>query len=95
MLLFLLHDKFRDRPERRPPATPVFGQFREDARALFGAGLFLSLWCVLRLFAARGHGLNVDVVLALLCLYVGVAAVLRSVLDLRFNRRRRAKGCAR
>ena len=75
MLLFLLRDNFRE-PHYAPPSSaraPV-----PYAVELFVSGLFLSSWCLLRLIAEHGDQLAVDRALALLCLALGVWAMLRS-----------------
>jgi hypothetical protein len=82
MLLFLLHDNFRELPEA-PRAARVARKFCRDAKALLGAGLFLSAWCLLRLLVKSGEGFNFDIALALGCLCLGVRAVLRSLRTLR------------
>jgi hypothetical protein len=77
MLLFLLRDNFRE-PPYAPPAPaqlPV-----PYAAELFASGLFLSSWCLLRLFGQRGDRLAFDRGVAVLCLAVGVWAMLRSLL---------------
>jgi hypothetical protein len=73
MLLFLLHDNFHELPGGAPR---VVVEFRRDAQALLGAGLFLTFWCVLRLLAASGRGVSFDVALAVASLCLGVGAVL-------------------
>jgi hypothetical protein len=77
MLLFLLRDSFRE-PHYAPsgPAQPP----APYAAELFASGLFLSSWCLLRLFAQHGDRLAADRALAVLCLAVGVWAMLRSLL---------------
>ena len=82
MLIFLLHDKFREPPEP-PPSAALVVRFRKDARALFAAGLVLSAWCALRLLTAHGRGFSVvDIALALPCLGLGIAAALRGARSL-------------
>ena len=76
MLLFLLHDNFHELPRGAPR---VVAESRRDAQALLGAGLFLTFWCVLRLLAASGAGVNFDVALAVASLGVGVGAVLHGL----------------
>jgi hypothetical protein len=78
MLLFLLHDNFRELPGR--PRVVV--DFRRDAQALLGAGLFLTFWCVLRLLADPGAGVSFDVALAVASLCLGVGAVLHGIRSL-------------
>jgi hypothetical protein len=71
MLLFLLHENFRELPE---PAPPVVVKFRGDSQAILGAGLFVTVWCTLRLLAGSGEGPSFDVGLAVACWCVGAAA---------------------
>ena len=87
MLLFLLHDNFREPPERPLQAPRRRVTVRDEARALLLAGLVLSVWCGVRLLAAYGHGPSVDVALAIPCLCLGLAAMARSARDLRASRR--------
>jgi hypothetical protein len=75
MLLFLLRDNFRE-PHYAPPA-PSQSPY---ATELFASGLFLSSWCLLRLFAQHGDRLAADRALAVLCLAVGIWAMIRSLL---------------
>jgi hypothetical protein len=82
MLLFLLRDNFRELPES-PRAAHRVPEFCPDARAVLGAGLFLSAWCALRLLADPGVGLSVDVVLAVACLCLGIVAALHGARTLR------------
>jgi hypothetical protein len=79
MLLFLLSDHFRELPDKAPT---IVVQFRSDARALLGAGLFLAVWCVLRLLAASDEGMSFDVALAVACLCLGVGTALHCVRSL-------------
>ncbi len=76
MLLFLLSDNFRERPERPVGVLGVI-EVRADVQASLLAGLFLTGWCLLRL-ALASQGRSLDLVLATLCLMLGVGAVLRS-----------------
>jgi hypothetical protein len=77
MLLFLLSDNFRERPER--PAAQVLGvtEIRAGVQASLLAGLFLTGWCLLRL-AAPSQGRSLDLVLAVFSLTLGVGTVLRA-----------------
>jgi hypothetical protein len=79
MLLFLLHDNFRELPGSAPR---VVVESRRDAQALLGAGLFLAFWCVLRLLAASGAGVSFDVALAVVSLCLGVCAALHAIRSL-------------
>jgi hypothetical protein len=76
MLLYLLHDKFRELPHEPSPAIP---RLDRNQRALLGAGLFLSLWCVLRLLAARGDQFAVDAPIAVAALCLGLRAIRQSI----------------
>ncbi|HWZ88849.1 MAG TPA: hypothetical protein VNW92_08360 [Polyangiaceae bacterium] len=84
MLLFVLSDNFRELPEQ--PELPC-SHLRADTRALFASGLFVALWCALRLLVARGEGFSVDVALAVPFLGVGLAAVLSAARDLQARHR--------
>ncbi len=74
MLLFLLHE-FRASPDEPQRALP---RLDRDQRALLAAGLFLSLWCMLRLLAARGEHFGVDAALAVSALWLGLRAIRQS-----------------
>jgi hypothetical protein len=76
MLLFVLSDNFREPPEH-PELSRA--QARADARALLASGLFVTLWCALRLLAAKGEGLSVDVAIAVPFLGLGIGTVLSAV----------------
>ena len=84
MLLFLLRD-FREPSYVPLPTTPTKGGY---AAELLTSGLFLSAWCVLRLFAAHGESFAVDRALALPCLALGLWVVLRSLRSLGVGRGR-------
>jgi hypothetical protein len=88
MLLFVLQDKFRDRPP--PSAAEPEGKPRDYGSALFAAALFLSAWSGLRLIATREVSFGFDVALAAGCLVLGLATMahcLRSLGPTRENRR--------
>jgi hypothetical protein len=91
MLLFLLRDNFREPPYVPHRATPTTGWY---AAELLAAGLFVSVWCALRLLVGRGEGSAVDAVLAVPSLVLGLWVVFRSVRELTVATRvcRRGKG---
>jgi len=76
MLLFVLSNDFRELPEQPEPSSE---ELRADARALLASGLFLTLWCTLRLLAAKGEGFSDDAALATAFLGLGVGTVLHAV----------------
>jgi hypothetical protein len=83
MLLFLLHDHFHELPGPAPRFILKSRDSRADARAMLGAGLFVIVWCTLRLLAASGDGPSFDIGLAVACWCVGVGAALHGIRGLR------------
>jgi hypothetical protein len=84
MLLFLAHYPFRETPPLPHRVTSPNGNY---TRVLLAAGLFVCFWCCLRLFGTRGAGFALDAVLAVPCLVLGLAVVLRTSRQLRAERR--------
>jgi len=79
MLLFLLRDNLPEPGYAPRPTAPTKGAY---AAELLTSGLFLSVWCVLRLLSARGDSFVVDSALALACLALGLWVALCSVRSL-------------
>jgi hypothetical protein len=79
MLLFLLRDNLPEPGYAPRPTAPTKGAYAVE---LLASGLFLSVWCVLRLLSAHGDSFVVDCALALPCLVLGLWVVLRSVRSL-------------
>lgn len=77
MLLFVLQDKFCDRPP--PSAAQPQGKPRDYSSALFAAALFLSVWSSLRLIAPREVSFGFDAALAAACLVLGLATMVHCV----------------
>ena len=77
MLSFLLRDNFREPAYAPPPASSPPDPY---AAELLASGLFLSVWCVLRLCAEHGEHFAVDSALAVPCLALGLWVALRSLL---------------
>jgi hypothetical protein len=81
MLLFVLSRGFFEPHGHGSVRSSV--ELRENARALVVAGAVLAGWCALRLCVRSSEGTGFDLALALICLGLGMRAILSGARALR------------